>query len=152
MCPDARPPVVALPGSVEVVNVGLALFAEAVADQGRPAVQVDWRIPAGGDPDVVAALRRLYGPLAAGVDAANAEAVRRLDSGRPLLIDAAPASAVLPGLDGRTLLHCGPAIAYPDAVDPLRRSMHAAVVAEGWAEDVAAAARMLASGDVALTP
>ena len=152
MGPDAEPPVIVLPGAVEVVNVGLALFAEAVADQGRPAVQVDWRIPAGGDQDVVAALRRLCGPFAADLDAANAEVVRRLDSGRPLLIDAAPASAVLPGLDGRTLLHCGPAIAYRDAVDPLQRSMHAAVVAEGWAEDVAAAARMLAAGEVALSP
>jgi hypothetical protein len=35
-----------LPQDVGVVNVGLPLFAEAVAGQGRPSVQVDWRIPA----------------------------------------------------------------------------------------------------------
>ena len=59
------PPVPALPSDVAVVNVGLSLFAEAVAAQGRPVADVDWRIPAGGDPEAVAALRRLYGPQAA---------------------------------------------------------------------------------------
>ncbi|MGZ4627105.1 MAG: DUF1116 domain-containing protein, partial [Kineosporiaceae bacterium] len=38
------------------------------------------------------------------------------------------------------------------ACDPLRRSMRAAVVAEGWADDVAAADALLASGKVALGP
>ena len=46
---------VELPSSVEVVNVGLGLLADAVRAQGRPVVQVDWRIPAGGDPQAVAA-------------------------------------------------------------------------------------------------
>ena len=46
---DAQPPV-ELPTAVGVVNVGLGLLADAVRLQGRPVVQVDWRIPAGGDP------------------------------------------------------------------------------------------------------
>jgi hypothetical protein len=37
---------IALPTEVGVVNVGLPLFAAAVAAQGRPSVQVDWRGPA----------------------------------------------------------------------------------------------------------
>jgi hypothetical protein len=37
---------VVLPDEVVVVNVGLPLFADAVRAQGRPAVQVDWRVPA----------------------------------------------------------------------------------------------------------
>ena len=48
-----------LPDRPRVVNVGLSLFADAVAAQGFDVVNVDWRIPAGGDPDVVAALARL---------------------------------------------------------------------------------------------
>src|SRR5256885_4290755 len=59
--PPGPPPVPTLPADLAVVNVGLPLFAEAVADQGRPVADVDWRIPAGGDPEAVAALRRLYG-------------------------------------------------------------------------------------------
>ncbi|HZQ26433.1 MAG TPA: DUF1116 domain-containing protein [Acidimicrobiales bacterium] len=143
-----------LPDDVAVVNVGLDLFAEAVADQGRPVTSVAWRIPGGGEPEVVAALRRLYGPLAEQVDAANAEVVRRLDQGVPMLVGVRPAGEVVPGLavGDRTLLHCGPRITYDRVCDPLRRSMRAAVVAEGWAPDVAGADALLQAGDVALEP
>jgi hypothetical protein len=149
MTPDR--PVAALPDPVEVVNAGLPLFAEAIAAQGRPVTQLDWRIPAGGDPEAVAALRRLNGPFADRVDAANAEVLRRLDGGRPMLTGVVPLGTAL-GLDDRVLLHCGPAIGYADAVDPLQRSLRAAVVAEGWADDVAGAHRLLSAGQVALAP
>lgn len=143
---------VQLPDEVAVVNVGLPLFADSVAAQGRPVVHVDWRVPGGGNPDVVAALRRLFGPLTARVDEANAEVLRRLDSGVPLLHGVRPAGDVVPTLGDRMLLHAGPALDLAAAGDPLRRSMRAAVVAEGWAADVAAADRLLAAGDVTLSP
>ncbi len=142
----------ALPDRVDAVTVGLPLFADALVAQGRPALHLDWRIPAGGDPVLVAALRRLFGPLTARVDAANAEVVRRLDSGRPHLVGVQPAGSLLPVLQDRVLLHCGPPIDYADAVDPLQRSMRAVVVAEGWARDVEAAGRLLASRAIALSP
>lgn len=142
----------ALPAEVRVVNVGLPLFADAVRDQGTPVEQVDWRIPAGGDLAVVAALARLYGPAAARVDAANAEVLRRLDGGVPLLREVATALDVVPGMAERTLLHCGPAIDWADVCDPLRRSMRAAAVAEGWAAHVEAADALLAGGEVRLAP
>lgn len=145
-------PVAALPRDVEVVNVGLPMFADAVRAQQGPVVHVDWRPPAGGEPDLVRALTTLYGPRAAEIDRANAEVVRRLDTGVPSLVTVAPAGEVVPGLADRTLLHCGPAIGYDRVCDPLRRSMRAAAVAEGWAPDVAAADVMLAAGDIALEP
>jgi hypothetical protein len=141
-----------LPERARVVNIGLSLFADAVTRQGFDVVNVDWRIPGGGDPDVVAALARLYGPRAAVVDAANAEVVRRLDAGTPRAIGVRAAADVVPGFEGSTLLHCGPPVDYASAIDPLRRSMRAAVVAEGWAEDVAGADGLLASRRVGLEP
>lgn len=141
-----------LPLELSVLNVGLPLFADAIADQARPIQQVDWRIPGGGQASTVAALQRLYGPRSAAIDEANAEVVRRLDEGVPMLVGVASAADVLPGLSGRMLLHCGPPIEWDDVCDPLRRSMRAATVAEGWAEDVAAADRLLADGTVALSP
>ncbi len=148
--------VVQLPEQVAVVNVGLPLFAAAVQAQGRPAVHVDWRIPAGGDPVAVAALRRLSGPLTDRIDAANAEVLRRLDTGVPVATAVRPAGEVVPVMQGgagdRVLLHAGPSIALDDVCDPLRRSMRAAVVAEGWAPDVASAERLLAAGEVTLSP
>jgi hypothetical protein len=143
---------IVLPEQVGVVGVGLPLFTEAVAAQGRPAVQVEWRVPAGGDPQAVAALRRLSGPLTEQVDRANAEVLRRLDTGVPLLTAVRPAGEVVPGLSGRALLHAGPPVELPDVCDPLRRSMRAAVVAEGWAGDVEAADALLASGTVTWSP
>jgi hypothetical protein len=146
---DGVPP---LPDTARVINVGLPLFADAVARQGFAVVNVDWRIPAGGDPVLLAALARLYGPKATAVDGANAEVVRRLDTGAPKAIGVRPARDVVPGLEGTMLLHCGPPIDYADAIDPLRRSMRAAVVAEGWADGIADADQLLAGGRVALEP
>jgi len=138
---------VRLPGEVSVVNAGLPLFAEAIAEQGRPAVQLDWRIPGGGDPAVVAALRRLCGPKTAVIDAANAEVYRRLDRGVPQAVAVRPAAEVIPALAGeRLILHSGPAIDYREACDPLRRSMRAAVCAEGWAADPRQADELLTLG------
>jgi len=37
-----------LPRDVGVVNIGLPLFADAIAAQGAPVVAVDWRGPAAG--------------------------------------------------------------------------------------------------------
>ena len=145
-------PVPVLPDTVDVVNVGLPLFTEAVTAQSREVVQVDWRIPAAGDARVVAALRRLFGPLSKRVDAANAEVFRRLDRGAPQLIDVRPAGEVVPGIEDRMLLHCGPRIDLADVGDPLLRSMRAAVCAEGWAADPQDADRLLRRGEIRLEP
>jgi hypothetical protein len=145
-------PRVDLPSQVGVVNVGLGLLADAVRQQGRPVVQVDWRIPAGGDAGAVAMLRRLFGPRAAAVDAANAEVVRRLDEGVPALTGVEAASAALPGLGERTVLHCGPPIAWEEMCDPLRRSVRAAVVVEGWASEPAGVDLLVERGEVRLEP
>ena len=135
-----------LPGDVAVVNIGLPLFADAVRDQATPVQQVDWRIPADGRADLVDDLELLYGPGASDIDAANAEVLRRLDESVPLLVGVEAASEVVPGLADRTLLHCGPEIEWADVCDPLRRSMRAAVVADGWARNVREANRLLSDG------
>jgi hypothetical protein len=144
--------VTTLPDEVAVVNLGLSLFADAVRDQATSVEQVDWRIPAEGQPDLIEALEQLYGRRAAGVDQANAEVVRRLDQSVPLLVDVGRADTLLPNLPDRTLLHCGPGIEWADVCDPLRRSMRAATVAEGWAGSVEQADRILADGTVKLQP
>jgi Protein of unknown function (DUF1116) len=138
-----------LPEAVAVVNVGLPMFGEAIRAQERPVQQVEWRVPAGGDPVAVRALTALYGVHAGVVDAANKEVVRRLDEGVPQLVAMATVADV-PGYAGRTLLHCGPPIEYADVCDPLRRSMRAAAVAEGWAGDVDDAHAQLADGTIGL--
>jgi Protein of unknown function (DUF1116) len=146
------PAKVVLPQEVSVVNMGLALFADAVRDQAVPVQDVDWRIPAGGDLPTVHALERLFGERSDGIEEANAEVVRRLDRGVPMLVDIASAESIIHGMSGQMLLHCGPAIDWADVCDPLRRSMRAATVAEGWATGVEDADRLLADGTVRLEP
>src|SRR5579871_6291564 len=141
-----------LPTQVGVVNVGLPLFGDAIREQGAPVVSVDWRVPAGGQPAAVAALGRLYGRHAERIEAANAEVLRRLDQGMPLLTGITTVAEAAPGLPEATLLHCGPAIAYADAPDPLRRSMRAAAIAEGWASDPEQADGRLSRGEIGLSP
>ena len=143
---------VTLPSSVGVVNVGLALLADAVRLQGRPVIQVDWRIPGGGDPEIVAALRRLSGPHADRIAQANREVARRLDQGVPVLVGIEPAATVVPGLDATTILHCGPAITWEQMCDPLRRSVRAAVMAEGWASTPQQVDDLMQRGGVRLEP
>ena len=146
------PPVVDLPNNIDVVNVGLPLFETAIRNQGAPAIGVDWRIPGGGAADVVAVLSRLLGPKSAQIDRANAEVVTRLNDGVPMLMSIDQAGSVVPGMGERTVLHCGPAIAWDDMCDPLQRSIKAAIVAEGWTADTATAERFVALGEVELRP
>jgi hypothetical protein len=147
-----KPPVVVLPESVRAVNIGLAVFGDAVRAQGAVAVDVDWRIPAGGRPELVAALARCHGTLSAALDAANAEVCRRMEAAAPLITRVAPAGDVVPGLGGRMLLHPGPPLPWDQFCDPLRRSTHVAVMAEGWADTPQAADALIASGGVDLEP
>ncbi|PJG45507.1 hypothetical protein CAF53_22475 [Sphingobium sp. LB126] len=148
--PD-QDPVPRLPGEVRVINVGLPIFADALRDQGAPVVDVDWRIPAGGDGGLVSALGRLLGPKATRIDAANARVLGHLNAS-PIIRTVERAGAVIEGLGERTLLHCGPAITWDDMIDPLRRSATAAIVAEGWANNVATAAELAQAGEVMFKP
>jgi hypothetical protein len=44
---------------IKTVNIGLELFGEALRQQGLQVVQVDWRAPADGDPELLDILAQL---------------------------------------------------------------------------------------------
>ena len=137
---------------VRVVNVGLSEFAEAVRAQGGAVVDVDWRPPAAGAPRLLAALERLWGRDGEAVARANQEAVALTESAVPRAVGVARAGDVIPVLEGRSLLHAGPPIEFERVCDPQRRALEAACLFEGWAESRDEAGRLLASGEVALSP
>src|SRR5919197_3515352 len=140
----------ALPPQVQVVNVGLAGFADALREQGAAVVEVEWRPPAGGDEAIRSALTRLWSSDR--TQAANEEFVSRLEASSPRAVTVAPAGTVVPGLRDGLLLHSGPPIAWERVCDPQRRALLAAVVFEGWAPDREEAARLLERGEIALEP
>ncbi len=46
---------------LKVINIGLLSFKESLDDVGVKVIQVDWRPPAGGDEEVMDALKKLLG-------------------------------------------------------------------------------------------
>jgi hypothetical protein len=141
-----------LPHRAAVINVGLPAFGEAVRAQGAEAIDVDWRIPGGEDPELVACLQRLYGRGSERIDDANTEVVRRLDQGAPVLVGVGEARREVPGMEDHMILHCGPPLAWDEFCDPLRRSVRAAVVAEGWAASLEEADALVGRGRALLEP
>lgn len=141
-----------LPERLQVINIGLPVFGTAAREQGAEVAQVDWRIPAGGDRRMIDVLTRLYGRHGAAVDAANATVFERLDQIAPQVTGIAPVTEVAVDLPERTVLHSGPPLPWSQLCDPLRRSVRAAVVAEGWAGSTGEVDALVEAGDVGLSP
>ncbi|MEE8273465.1 MAG: DUF1116 domain-containing protein [Alphaproteobacteria bacterium] len=73
-------------------------------------------------------------------------------SAEPVLVDVRPAGEVIAGLGERVVLHAGPPIDWARMCGPLKGAVAGAAVLEGWAEDLAAAEALAASGGIAFHP
>ncbi len=135
---------------LQVLNVGLPAFADAIAVAGGKATQIDWAPPAGGDRAAGQALARLVND--ATVEEANRTAFAAYLAAQPVLEGIAPAREAVPGMDGHILLHAGPPIAWERMCGPMQGAIVGAILFEGWAEDHDAARRLAASGAVAFAP
>ncbi len=139
--------------SLQVINLGIGDFAEALRQQAVPVVEVAWQPPAGGNEPLVELLKQIYGrpDLAARIETANRQTIERIQAARPQAVDVAPAAEAL-GLTGRTVLHAGPPIAWERMCGPQKRAVLGAIRFEGWADDNEAAAGLVESGQVSLSP
>ena len=129
---------------LQVVNVGLGLFAESLQAQGVAVVQVEWQPPR--------VARLFFTARGIDIDAANAETVRRIQQGRPLLVGMGLAREVIPGFHERLVLHAGPPIEWARMCGPQRGAVMGALVYEGLARDEQEAAEMAAAGAVEFAP
>ncbi len=138
--------------SLSVINVGLAGFGEDIVAAGGHCVALDWQPPAKGDRDAAWALAEIFDHPR--VEQANADAFGRFTAAQPVLVDVAPARDVLAGMSGgrRIVLHAGPPIAWPKMCGPMQGAVLGAVVLEGWADSVDAAARLVEAGGIDLEP
>ena len=134
-----------------VVNIGLDSFASELAARGVAVAHVDWRPPAGGKPEIAALLAAL-GAHEKRIARANAQAVRRIVVAEPILEDVMRADQAIPQLGERMLLHAGPPLSWARMCGPMRGAIAGAIVFEGWAASLAAAARLAASGGVRMLP
>lgn len=137
---------------VRVINVGLECFAADLGASGADVMHVDWTPPAGGDPALGNVLSKLDGRVGRIVDEANQQARRRILEGDPVLVDIVPAAQAIPALEGRVLLHAGPPISWDRMCGPMRGAITGALVFEGRAVELKAAAALAASGAVDFHP
>jgi len=134
-------------GIHQPINVGLDLFADALAQQGHPPVRVDWRPPL-IEPDPAAAT--LF--LDPAIDAATRESVQRMMRAQPVLVGVAKALDVLPGMTPRTFFHAGPPIDWAHASGPLRGALIGAALFEGLATTPEEAVQLFERGAIELAP
>jgi hypothetical protein len=135
---------------LRIVTAGLDLMADALRGQEADVLALDWRPPAGGDPDDVAVLTAAYGDPR--IDDGNRRALEALQEARPMIVGAGAAGDLIPGLEGRTVLHAGPPVEWELMCAPQRNAVCGAVVLEGWAPSPEEAAPMVARGEVRIAP
>jgi len=142
-----------LPNGVQALNIGLAGFAEPIAEAGATVLNLDWRPPAEADPQLGMLIARLEDDpddvIGALVAAANRTALDRLLGASPFLVDVLPAGDAIPGLTGRMLLHSGPPIAWDHMCGPMRGAIIGASLFEGWAATPEEAERLAEGGEIA---
>jgi Protein of unknown function (DUF1116) len=140
---------------LKVINIGLESFGDELAAAGAPVVTVEWQPPAGGDPDTLARLNRLWDwPEAARrkVSEANAEAAQRLLTAKPMVRDIRLALEAIPGMHERMILHAGPPVAWDQMSGPLRGGVIGGLLYEGLAASVDEAEVLAASGEIEFSP
>jgi Protein of unknown function (DUF1116) len=150
-----------LAANLSVVNIGVDTFNQSIEEAGGSVLQVDWQPPGNADPRMAWLLAQLTGDpsnpdsLGSRIDRANQQAVERIVSSQTMLVDVAlHARELWPQLEaggGRTLMHAGAPVAWPDMCGPMHGAMIGAALYEGWAQTADEARRMLERGDIKLT-
>ncbi|HAP44089.1 MAG: hypothetical protein A2087_06310 [Spirochaetes bacterium GWD1_61_31] len=135
-----------------IINLGLENFAANAAASGASAVQVDWRLPAGGDQRAVAALDKLAAGAKVDIEAANAEGLRRILAAKPTIVGIGLARDVVPGMAQDLILHAGPPVSWEKMCGPLRGAVIGGLIYEGLAKTPAEAEALAASGQIRFDP
>jgi hypothetical protein len=139
---------VTIPADVRVAAAGVELLAAALEAQGRSVTRVEWRPPAPGAEEALAALAL----RAAQTSEANDRAVAAMQEARPTLVGIGVASDVIDGLAPGTFHHAGPPIAWSGMSGTLRGAIIGAALLEGLATDPEDAARRAAAGEFDFVP
>jgi hypothetical protein len=135
---------------LQVINIGLTSFADAINQTGGKSLQLDWRPPALGDKDTGVSLSKLVNQPE--VEAANRIAFERFMSAQPVLTGVGQAREAIPNFGERTLLHSGPPIEWSRMCGPMQGAIIGAILFEGWAADQDAARELASSGKITFAP
>ena len=135
---------------LQVVNVGLPAFGEAIRAAGGAALDVEWTPPGPGDPAVARRLARLINQPR--IEAANRTAYDAYLAAQPVLEGIGMARELIAGMGERAILHAGPPIAWAGMCGPMQGAIVGAILHEGWATDAQGAEALAAAGEIAFAP
>jgi hypothetical protein len=133
---------------LNVINIGLSAFKQALDHAHAPAVQVDWKPPVDVDPRLLKRVQSMLGEI----EKANAQAARIILNGMPQLVGMERAIDVIPGMKPNLLLHAGPPITWERMCGPMRGAVIGALLYEGRATTAEEAAQLAASGEIEYSP
>ncbi len=132
--------------TLSIINVGIRSFADNISSAGGSVEHVDWQPPANGNREVGAKLAELINHPA--IEAANRVAFDRYAAANPVLAGVGVAGRDLPDMDGRTILHAGPPVAWEEMCGPMKGAIIGAALYEGWADDPESAEKLAEDGEI----
>jgi hypothetical protein len=137
----------------DVIGVGLPGFIDDLISQGVSATALDWRPPLSKNAAALSAAEELTsGSIADLISKANDQALERMHSAQPVLNDVQLAADALEGMEEYKVLHAGPPIEWEQMCGPMQGAVAGAIVLEGWAKNLEAAAKLAANGKITFEP
>ncbi len=136
---------------LNIINVGLDRFAEALDTTGTANVNVEWSPPEDIDETLN---RRITEVFEHGdrIKEANEEAFKRMTDATPIWTDVGTAHEEIDRMGEKTLLHAGPPVTWERMSGPQRGAVMGAMVYEGWAETPDEAADIAATDKIEFLP
>jgi len=135
---------------LNVINVGLAKFADPFVAHSVPVISCQWQPPAGGVAETAWQLAQITNnPI---VEAANEIAFSRYLEANPILTGVGTAVDSIPGMGSKQILHSGPPVAWRDMCGPQQGAIIGAILFEGWSSTAEDAQKLAKNGDIELTP
>lgn len=133
-----------------IINIGAETFKADLEAQGTTVLQLDWKPPAGGNKELMAALDKLSN--CEKIEEANTQALAAIINSRPVLVDIETAINVIPGMTQNTILHAGPPVVWENMAGPMKGAVIGALLYEGMAQSEEEAAQLAASGQISFAP
>ena len=141
---------------LQVINIGLDGFGQTLQELGIPVAMVDWRPPAGGDPELISIIDQLRSETGDGwkekIARANKEAIERLLAAKPMIKGIGMAIDTVPGMKKNMILHAGPPVEWSKMCGPMRGAVIGGLIYEGLANDPQEAEKLAASGEITFEP
>lgn len=136
---------------LNVINVGLDRFAEALDATGTSNVDVEWAPPGDIDEELNRRITDLF-EHGDRIKEANEDAFERMTDATPIWTDVGTARDEIDSMGEKTLFHAGPPVDWENMSGPQRGAVMGAMVYEGWAETPEEAAEIAAAGEIEFSP